>query len=465
MIFPVPEGNRRLSIAVIILALLILQACTYNELPTDQRTRPAGEPTVEPVEPLPPNPCSGNLVEGYCSKVSYTPGEEMQVFLQSKSSIGLCKLDIYGQDGKIAFSVKAFLTVQAPTSAKAHSEGYNYSVSATFKVPELVSGIYFIENRVPFIIKSRRPVDVMIVYASNTANAYCEAGGKSLYSKTDRPYEVSFLRPISLEPFSLLCLKWFSTLKDIDVGYIADVDMDDYSNLYATKVLTIVGHSEYWTRIGRQNFDKFVQRGGHALILSGNTMWWQVRYSSDKTRMICYKSLVDDPIADMLSRTTLWTDPILNYSTLSSVGADFTHGGYGTRSDNGWNGYKIVNARSPLLEGLNLKKGDVVSLPTVEFDGTPISKFDDDGFPVVVKDSLNCNKIELIGFDKGFRLRETYGTFFIYKPTATSGYIINTCSTDWCSSDGMGGVSGDAIKQITRNAVTKLVNNETVFSR
>src|SRR3954471_22255193 len=103
MIFPVPEGSRRLSIAVIILALLILQACTYNELPTDQRTRPAGEPPVELVEPLPPNPCSGNLVEGYCDKISYTPGEQMQVFLQSKSSIGLCKLDIYGQDEKIAF--------------------------------------------------------------------------------------------------------------------------------------------------------------------------------------------------------------------------------------------------------------------------------------------------------------------------------------------------------------------------
>jgi hypothetical protein len=465
MIFPVPEGSRRLSIALIILLLLILQACTYNELPPDQTIRPAGQPTGEPVEPLPTNPCSGTLIDGYCDKVSYTPGEEMQVFLQSKSSIGLCKLDIYRQDGKIAFSVKAFLTVQGTTSQKAHSEGYNYSVSATFKVPELVSGIYSIENRVPFIIKSRRPVEVMIVYASNTANAYCESGGKSLYSKTDRPYEVSFRRPILIEPFSILCLNWFSTMTDVDIGYIADMDMDDYSNLYATKVLTIVGHSEYWTRIGRQNLDKFVQRGGHALILSGNTMWWQVRYSADKTRMICYKSLVDDPIADMLSRTTLWTDPILNYSPLSSIGADFDHGGYGVRTDNGWNGYKIVNARSPLLEGLNLKKGDVISLPTVEYDGTPISRFDDDGFPVVVKDSLKCNKIELIGFDKGFRIRETYGTFFVYKPTATSGYIINTCSTDWCSSDGMGGISGDAIKQITRNAVTKLVNNQPVFSR
>jgi hypothetical protein len=460
MIFPVPESGRRLS--VVILALLILQACTYNELPTDPPTHPAGQPTLEP---LPTNLCSGTIVEGYTNKTSYTPGEEMKIFLQSKSAIGLCKLDIYGENGKVAFSVKAFLIIQPAISQKAHSEGYNYSASATFEVPDLASGVYFIENRVPFIIKPRRPVDVMIVYASNTANAYCEAGGKSLYSRTDRPCEVSFLRPISIEPFSVMCLKWFSTLKDIDVGYIADIDMDDYSNLYATKILAIVGHSEYWTRAGRQNFDKFVRQGGDALVLSGNTMWWQVRYSQDKTRLVCYKSLIDDPIADMLSRTTLWTDPVLNYTTIASVGADFDRGGYGVKADNGWNGYKIVNPRSPLLEGLNLRKGDLINLPTVEYDGTPISKFDQDGFPVVVKDSLKCDKIELIGFDKGFRVRETYGTFFVYRPTPSSGYIINTCSTDWCSSDGMGGISGDAIKKITRNAINKLLSDQPIFSQ
>ena len=32
--------------------------------------------------------------------------------------------------------------------------------------------------------------------------------------------------------------------------------------------------------------------GGHALILSGNTMWWQVRYNEDKTKLICYFNII-----------------------------------------------------------------------------------------------------------------------------------------------------------------------------
>lgn len=446
-----------MSAMLTIVTVAFLQSCQQFEPPVD--------PVIVPIEVLPTNPCLPLIIEGYTDQTSYKIGDRLQVFLQSSSSIGLCRLNIYTIEGKIVFSVKAFLTVQSPPPSNSYSAGYRYSISAEFDVPDLKSGIYLIENRIPFIIKPSKPVDVMLVYASNTANAYCESGGKNLYSKIDRPFEVSFLRPIGLENFSSACLNWFTTMNDVEIGFIADIDLDNYSNLYATKVLAIVGHSEYWTRTGRINFDRFVQRGGHALILSGNTMWWQVRYSDDKTRMICYKSLVNDPVGEALLKTTLWTDATLNYSTLSSVGADFDHGGYGVRADQGWNGYKIVSSTSPLLEGLQLKKGDIIDLPTIEYDGTPISRFDSDGFPQVVKDSLHCEKIELIGFDNGFRAKETYGTFFVYKPTATSGYIINTCSTDWCSSSGMGGSSGDAIKRITRNAVNKLINGENVFSQ
>jgi hypothetical protein len=165
-----------------------------------------------------------------------------------------------------------------------------------------------------------------------------------------------------------------------------------------------------------------------------------------------------------LLKTIIWNEPSLNYPIISSIGADFQLGGYGLRADKGWNGYKIVQPLSPLFEGLNLKKGDIIKLPSIEYDGAPISGFDNEQYPLLDLQQLNVEKIELLAFDRGFRSVDTTPTFIIYQRSRNTGVIINAATTDWCSASGMGGASGDVIKKITLNALTKLLNRETVFA-
>jgi hypothetical protein len=275
---------------------------------------------------------------------------------------------------------------------------------------------------------------------------------------------VSFARPVALQSLSEQCLKWFTTLAEFEVGYVADVDMDDYQNMAQSKVLVVAGHSEYWTRTARENFDRFVDAGGHALILSGNTMWWQVRYSDDKKKLICYRNVDADPVVDPLFKTIEWNSPSLGYSILSSIGAHFPLGGYGLRSDNGWNGYKIVTPESPLFEGLGLKKGDIIPLPSLEYDGAPITGYDDQGYPILDKESLNFERAEILAFDKGFRGSETTATFLVFQKSSGSGIVVNTATTDWCSDNGIGGASKEIIKGITYNALKKLVHRDVIFS-
>lgn len=133
--------------------------------------------------------------------------------------------------------------------------------------------------------------------------------------------------------------------------------------------------------------------------------------------------------------------------------------------DNGWNSYKIVTPASPLLEGTGLKKGDIINLPSGEYDGAPIKAFDMDGYPILDSNISNFKKMELIGFDKGSRFgKETIGTFIVFKRTGTSGIIINGASYDRCSEKGMGGRHEDMIKRITYNAIEKLLHNKPIFS-
>jgi hypothetical protein len=449
--------NLRFGSVALCCALLFLASCTKQT---------AEDPVPVPIpKPLPTIFCAPSFSYGYTDKISYLPGDKINAFLQSKEAISLCRLDIYTIDGRVAFSVASPLTVQKISTDDPSVNGYGFSVASEIEIPkDLKSGVYLIEKEVPFIVKTNDKVDFTIIYPSNTANAYARSGGKNLYDKTDRPSRVSFLRPIPIQSNTELGLKWFASLANYRIGYVADVDMNDFSTIQNSSLVVIVGHSEYWTRKARKNFDRFVDSGKDALILSGNTMWWQVRYS-DSNQMICHKDQLLDPISDLLMKTIVWDHPSLEYSILSSIGADFPRGGYGLYIDNGWDGYKIVTPTSPLLEGLNLQKGEVLSLPSGEYDGAPILSFTADGYPELDKTMLHFEKIELIGFDRGSRGgKETIGTFIAFKKTSTSGIVVNAASYDWCSERGMGGRDGNSVKKITLNAIDKLLTKKTVFA-
>ncbi len=442
---------------IICLLVLFFDSCKINDIQT-----------------IPKFPdCGSNLVSGYTDKTSYFPGDEIEVFLQSTTGLE-CGLGFFDINGSQVFRTNIPLFTQAISSNEPSKNGYNFKLNARIKLPiSLASGIYSIENQIQFVVKSLGPADVTIVYPENTLNAYNNSGGKSLYSfnSTNRipsPF-VSFLRPMNSPDqrgYCDECVKWFPRLAGIQIKYITDMDLEDYFSI-KSKILVIIGHSEYWTRKARNNFDQHINEGGHAVILSGNTMWWQVRYSAIKDALICYKNARLDPESDPSLKTILWVDTTLHYSILSSIGADFDHGGYGLKNDNGWDGFKIYNPSSPLLEGLAFQKGNILSLPTGEYDGAPIKGLDVDGFPVLDNDKLKFEKFELIGFDRGSRGgSETFATFIIFQKTKTSGIIINTGSNSWCSTSGIGSEkSGEKIRKITQNAIVKLLGAANLFSK
>jgi hypothetical protein len=378
---------------------------------------------------------------------------------------------IYDINHNLVFSVPSSVTHQNVSTTSPSSDGFGWS--PTFEVPlpnDLKSGIYLIENRFPFVVKSTIPTDIVVVFPFNTENAYNESGGKSLYSHADRPFQVSFLRPISIPNKAPVLdfvedgLQWFTTQTDFSIGYITDQDLDNYDYLQNSKLLILTGHSEYWTRTARENFDKFIDNNGDALILSGNVMWWQVRYSDDKSKLICYKDL-PDPVADPLLKTIKWTEPSLNYPITLSIGADYAHGGYGYKADQGWDGYKIVSPNSPLLQGTGLKKGDIIKLPTIEYDGAVLKGMDRSGYPILDETHYNFFKMEIIGFDRGSSSSgETIATFLAFQRTPTSGKVVHTATTNWCSYEGIGGTDQNVIRLITKNAITKLLQDQNIFS-
>jgi len=408
------------------------------------------------------------VIDGYTDKFSYQENDTFKLFVNSKTAINNYILKINDINGKLVKSILCDISPQKKPDEFAYEKGFGYQLTLKSLMPNLKSGIYLFDNKIPFLVRSKKQPEILVVYSSNTENAYSKSGGKSLYSydpiaKKHTPI-VSFLRPIGLPSHSTDFLRWINTQKAYSIGYICDKDLDNYENIKGAKLLIIPGHNEYWTRMARRNFDRFVDEGSNSLILSGNTMWWQVRYNDEKNQLICYKNKEYDSAVDSL-KTVTWPEALVNYPIINSIGLDFNHGGYGLKDDNGWDGFKIVNPRSPLLKGTGLKYNDILKLPTDEYDGT-LLEFSNDSTKVELKNKSLFHKSELIGYDFGFRFHTTIGTWIVIQHKASSGVIINTASTDWCSKTGMLGKSSHIIKKITLNMIDLLLQNnkEKIFT-
>ncbi len=431
---------------------------------------------------------SQHITDGYTDKISYCQGEPVLVYVNADSSIVGWKLFIRAANNTIVDSLMVNIFPQSITTNEPWKDGYGYTPSFTYQIPlTLHSDVYNIENKIFFIVKNvKRNADITIVYPSNTEAAYNESGGKSLYDFNStnglRSSIVSIHRPLSQQ--SLLQVKilsdgfmnWVTSVKDYNFQVISDQDLDDYSQIEQSKILVVIGHSEYWSRMARLNFDSFVNSGKDAIVLSGNTMWWQVRYSDNRSQLICYKNTLTDPIENALLKTITWSTPSLHFPILTSIGVDWPHGALSNNSAHGYFGYRVLLPNSPLLFNTGLNYHDTLSCKSSEYDGTILLGLNLEGDPIVDIASLGFCKIELIGYDWGQNTMNNsankgYGTFVVFKKSFSSGKIINTGFSNWCSltqppdwTGGFGGIDSSIIKKITKNMFDLLLNTQDVFT-
>ncbi|NJD32975.1 MAG: hypothetical protein FIB04_13945 [Gammaproteobacteria bacterium] len=454
------QGDRLLTRRRVIGALGAAAIAGFPAIAAARRSRRVKAPPV-PV-----------LADGYADRLSYRPGDRATLYLNGIQA-GQSTLGLYDLAGKRVQSFSAGLAPQAPMGPNPWETGFGYQPSTTLAVPNLRSGVYLVENLLPVIVKpaNRDNADVIIVVPTNTEAAYNSNGGRSMYTKApDTAPVVSFLRPTArpLPAYADQFLLWMASLKlPYSCKYCADVDLDDYAEIAGARLIVLIGHSEYWTRRARENFDRFVLEGGNALVLSGNSMWWQVRYNDERTQMICYKWQTD-PVADPMARTLNWVDPTLQYPLLPSLGADFLGGGIADDpADAGWNGFKVLLPNSPVFRGVPVAKGDILSMRSHEYDGAPLLNNPvTQGEPVLDLAAMGAHRAEIIGYDYGRHYRtgaDTVGTWIAMQRTASSGIIINGASTDWCGMAGLGGRDGDKMRKIISNMLTVLVNDQPVF--
>lgn len=425
---------------------------------------------------------------GYVDKISVAKGDSIQFFISTSHSS--FDLNVY----KWGFSKTFVQVIPSITGGIQEVLDSSYWYGCRWRANHILEipinwdpGVYIAEfptsngiRGVLFAIKERNLgsySDIVVSLSVNTWQAYNNYGGKSLYAfnSTDRipSYKVSYQRPFADKWGSGQYFNWGNKLlKWLEAQNIKcelTTSMDLYNNpavLEHYKVLIIVGHDEYWSKEERSQIEKFVEKGGRIIILSGNTCYWQVRFEDKGKTMVCYRNASIDPlyrIADSVV-TTEWSKPPVNYPENLITGVGFRNGGYVAYGmvlprSLGYGDYAVYNSNHWIYKGTNLSDGDEFgwsnTIVGYEADGALFNWVN--GFPVVTGADQSPLNYKILGISPAANLNGNlrgHATMGIYK-YPNGGFVFNAATTDWVD-----GLTTDTIVQrITRNVIDRFITN------
>jgi len=181
-------------------------------------------------------------------------------------------------------------------------------------------------SHIIFVVRNDdRKADIVVQTSDTTWQAYNHYGGQNTYldmehmTAANRARKVSYNRPFWTRDIRSVNYFFgpefpfvrFLERNGYDVTYISGIDTArDRSLLLNAKVFCSVGHDEYWSGLARRNVEKSATEDGlHLMFLSGNEVYWKIRFESDANgepwrTLVVYKETQDSEKSDP---SELWT--------------------------------------------------------------------------------------------------------------------------------------------------------------
>lgn len=326
----------------------------------------------------------GASLGGYASKISVVQGGEISFHISTDVSPYTITIWHEGKKRRRVAKITGLKGCKYDCRGK-YDSGCGWPLAYTLEVPPTwPTGVYTVDipteshgkQHIVFWVRAKEPgstSNMLFLSSVNTYHAYNNYGGKSLYTGNStngkKAFKVSFDRPFMNDGLGYLAkeqrfMSWadeqgyvleYATTYDLEV--IPDL-LDPYD------VVVIAFHSEYWTWAARQRLKKFIERGGRLVNLSGNTMWWQIRYEDEGRTLVCYKDHRLDPATSKQDKTDTPYVPPIHDPEYEITGVQWHSGGYTHghgifQHEDGYGGYWVQNADHWIFEGTGLQNGDV----------------------------------------------------------------------------------------------------------
>lgn len=269
---------------------------------------------------------AGVAVQGYASKTSVNPSEQITFFVSTSPAtsytMNIFRIGWYAGSGARLMLGPVQLQGYPQPVPDPGPDGLiecHWPAAYTLTVPDnWVSGVYLAklqtaagqQSYIIFVVRDDSHSSAYLYVSSvNTYQAYNEWGGSSLYTRfksgplkgQKTGYRVSFDRPYwrgdgssDFLSYEINMVRWLER-EGLDVTYATDTDLDERPGMLLNhKAILIVGHSEYWSWRMRTNLERARDRGVSLGFFAGNSVYWQVRYAANAEsepdrRLIAYK--------------------------------------------------------------------------------------------------------------------------------------------------------------------------------
>ncbi len=361
------------------------------------------------------------FVEGYTQQLSYLPGDELVLHLSSSAPEFSIEIARAGGPPEPLLRRDQLPATLAPTPEDASSHGCRWPEALRITIPaDWRPGLYLAtlrvrdhggrytqrnlrtaESQLAFVVRSPAPgrdSRILLQLAFNTANAYNNWGGSSLYAYHGRAglqgHRVSFDRPLDpgfFHNWEIPFLTW-AEAQGYRLDYAVNTDLEFVNGLLDPYRLVLsVGHDEYWSAGMRDQLEAFIGGGGNAAFFSGNAVCWQVRSEDGGRALLSWKQAYQRdsvfPTGDHRLLTTLWSHHLVGRPENTLTGVGFLYGGYHRSHGQFMDGSGAFTVHRPdhwIFENTNLQAGDAFggasSIVGYECDGCEFTI--EDGSPV-----------------------------------------------------------------------------------
>lgn len=390
-------------------------------------------------------------VEGYTLKQGYDPGDTVTVHCTADVPSFDVEIARCGRTREVVWSAEGIEGHQREIPADVASRGCGWPASFELQIPaDWRPGYYEIsftwagkdpeELNLPAFFALRAARDsatrspILLVLSTSTYNAYNDWNhSPSLYTGStlvsfERPLPPGFLtRPSGAEGLragttmgtydpnyakqrklvdehrlSGWCLgagwyQWerpfveWAEEEGIELDYAVSTDLEFKPEVLEDRKLVLsIGHDEYWSWGMRDSMEAYVAAGGNAAFMTGNAVYWQIRYEDEGRAMTCYKYAAqrEDPLRGTDRQSGIWSDHVVGRPENHLTGVSFTHGGYvraGNGVPRGSGGYTTWRPNHWVFEGTGVRYGDLIGsadgIVSFEADGVELT-LDESGLPV-----------------------------------------------------------------------------------
>jgi len=417
-------------------------------------------------------------IEGYLSSFSVTQGQSINIYTSTTSPTYDIQIFRLGTNRPSVKMIPNLPGASYSVPGSAWEQGAQWSNPVPLQIPgNWSTGLYNAviktadhKSTLSFSVKEDQPgtkSKILLLDNASTRVAYNNWGGKSLYtfnsSDNIKANTVSLLRPGQnvARRQQREFVAWADNMS-IPIEYASMMDLQNNPSLLSNyDTVVLAGHSEYWSKDMRDAYDSFVQNGGNAMILSGNTMWWQIRLEGEQ--LVSYKNTgaVNDPLYGVnndLITTNWFRDPV-NDPENRSIGVSWRNGGYVNAkgyfpASEGYGGYTVTNADHWIYDGTTLENGDIFgqenTIAGFETDGALFTWVD--GAPVVTGEDGTPLDFDILGYSPAENaLGSGHATMGVFQAPG-GGYVFNAATVDWA--DGLWDFSNAAIADQNVSIIT-----------